>query len=97
MFLFLILIIFLNGLNGIRKIFIIYCYFLISYAINCLQEINIDIESFANDSHLKLRVLKMWNFIKNNMVLSIEMIVMDEESRVFNQNFSRFGNLLKED
>ncbi|CAI9265393.1 unnamed protein product [Lactuca saligna] len=61
-----------------------------------------DIESLADDSHLKLRVLKIWNFIRNNIVLSIEMIVMDEEetkyqSRVFNQKFSRFGHLLKED
>ncbi|CAH1452578.1 unnamed protein product [Lactuca virosa] len=44
----------------------------------------------------------MWNFIKNNTVLSIEMIVMNEEgtkyhSRVFNHNFSRFDDLLKED
>nr|KAJ0192198.1 hypothetical protein LSAT_V11C800411480 [Lactuca sativa] len=61
-----------------------------------------DIEHIADDSHLKLRVLKIWNFIKNNHVLSIEMIVMDEEgtkyqSRVFHQNFSRFRDLLKED
>ncbi|CAH1428835.1 unnamed protein product [Lactuca virosa] len=61
-----------------------------------------DIEHIADDSHLKLRVLKIWNFIKNNQVLSIEMIIMDEEgtkyqSRVFSQNFSRFRDLLKED
>ncbi|CAI9297690.1 unnamed protein product [Lactuca saligna] len=60
-----------------------------------------DIEVIADDSHLKLRVLKIWNFIKNNQVLAIEMIVMDEEgtkyqSRVFNQNFSKFRDLLKE-
>ncbi|XP_052625005.1 uncharacterized protein LOC122196646 [Lactuca sativa] len=59
------------------------------------------IEHIADDSHLKLRVLKIWNFIKNNHVLSIEMIVMDEEgtkyqSRVFHQKFSRFRDLLKE-
>ncbi|CAH1424228.1 unnamed protein product [Lactuca virosa] len=60
-----------------------------------------EIQQIVDDSHLKVRVLKMWNFIKNNMVLAIEMIVMGEEgtkyhSRVFNQNFSRFGDLLKE-
>nr|KAJ0210260.1 hypothetical protein LSAT_V11C400157200 [Lactuca sativa] len=61
-----------------------------------------DIEHIVDDSHLKLRVLKIWNFIKNNHVLSIEMIVMDAEgtkyqSRVFHQKFSRFRDLLKED
>nr|KAJ0192424.1 hypothetical protein LSAT_V11C800412140 [Lactuca sativa] len=52
-------------------------------------------------SHIKVRVLKIWNFVKNNKVCSIEMILMDEEgtqyhARVFNQNFSRFRHLLKE-
>ncbi|CAH1417941.1 unnamed protein product [Lactuca virosa] len=60
-----------------------------------------DIEHITDDSHLKVRVLKIWNFIKNNQVLSIEMIIMDEEatkyqSRVFSQNFSRFRDLIKE-
>nr|KAJ0211848.1 hypothetical protein LSAT_V11C400186540 [Lactuca sativa] len=76
---------------------------------NNLQEVNIDskiylkdIEHITDDSHLKVQVLKIWNFIKNNQVLSTEMIIMDEEatkyqSRVFNQNFSRFRDFIKED
>nr|KAJ0227162.1 hypothetical protein LSAT_V11C100048500 [Lactuca sativa] len=60
-----------------------------------------NIDQIDDNSHIKIRVLKMWNFTRNNMVCSIEMIIMDEEgtqyhSRVFNQNFSRFGHLLKE-
>ncbi|XP_023763260.1 uncharacterized protein LOC111911742 [Lactuca sativa] len=60
-----------------------------------------DIEHITDDSHLKVWVLKIWNFIKKNQVLSIEMIIMDEEatkyqSRVFSQNFSRFRDLIKE-
>nr|KAJ0221727.1 hypothetical protein LSAT_V11C200062740 [Lactuca sativa] len=82
-----------------------------------LQKMNIrkkvylkNIDQIDDNSHIKIRVLKMWNFTKNNTVCSIEMIMMDEEiiliyliehgtqyhSRVFNQNFSRFGHLLKE-
>nr|KAJ0210666.1 hypothetical protein LSAT_V11C400208460 [Lactuca sativa] len=75
---------------------------------NNLHEMNIvskiylkDIEHITDDSHLKVWVLKIWNFIKKNQVLSIEMIIMDEEatkyqSRVFSQNFSRFRDLIKE-
>ncbi|CAH1435945.1 unnamed protein product [Lactuca virosa] len=48
-----------------------------------------DIEDIADDSHLKLRVLKIWNFIKNNQGTKYQ-------SPVFNQNFSRFRDLLKE-
>nr|KAJ0202745.1 hypothetical protein LSAT_V11C500241980 [Lactuca sativa] len=73
-----------------------------------LQKMNIgkkvylkNIDQIDDNSHIKIRVLKMWNFTRNNMVSSIEMIIMDEEgtqyhSRVFNQNFSRFDHLLKE-
>nr|KAJ0212122.1 hypothetical protein LSAT_V11C400196810 [Lactuca sativa] len=76
-------------------------------AFNCLQEMNKgnkvylkNIEHIVDDSHIKVRVVKMWNFRKNNVVLAIEMIVIDVEgikyhSRVFNQNFSRFCDLLK--
>nr|KAJ0186060.1 hypothetical protein LSAT_V11C900478180 [Lactuca sativa] len=74
-----------------------------------MQEMNvgnkfylINIEQIDEDSNIKVQVLKMWNFIKNNTVLSIEMIIMDEESTkyhysVFIQYFARFGDLLKED
>ncbi|KAL7595794.1 hypothetical protein Lser_V15G29785 [Lactuca serriola] len=61
-----------------------------------------NIDQIDEKSHIKVRVLKIWNFVRNNKVCSIEMIIMDEEStqyqaRVFNQNFSRFRHLLKED
>nr|KAJ0227692.1 hypothetical protein LSAT_V11C100006390 [Lactuca sativa] len=61
-----------------------------------------NIEQIDEKSHIKVRVLKIWNFVRNNKVCSIEMIIMDEEgtqyqARVFNQNFSRFRHLLKED
>nr|KAJ0198898.1 hypothetical protein LSAT_V11C600334390 [Lactuca sativa] len=50
-----------------------------------------NIEQIDEKSHIKVRVLKIWNFVKNNKVCSIEMILMDEE------NFFRFRHLLKED
>ncbi|CAI9296505.1 unnamed protein product [Lactuca saligna] len=61
-----------------------------------------NIDHIDEKSHIKVRVLKIWNFVRNNKVCSIEMIIMDEEgtqyqARVFNQNFSRFRHLLKED
>ncbi|CAI9296281.1 unnamed protein product [Lactuca saligna] len=61
-----------------------------------------NIDQIDEKSHIKVRVLKIWNFVRNNKVCSIEMIIMDEEgtqyqARVFNQNFSRFRHLLKED
>ncbi|CAI9266359.1 unnamed protein product [Lactuca saligna] len=61
-----------------------------------------NIDQIDEKSHIKVRVLKIWNFVRNNKVCSIEMIIMDEEgtqyqARVFNQNFSRFCHLLKED
>ncbi|CAI9261351.1 unnamed protein product [Lactuca saligna] len=61
-----------------------------------------NIDQIEEKSHIKVRVLKIWNFVRNNKVCSIEMIIMDEEgtqyqARVFNQNFSRFRHLLKED
>nr|KAJ0201011.1 hypothetical protein LSAT_V11C600324260 [Lactuca sativa] len=61
-----------------------------------------NIDQIDEKSHIKVRVLKIWNFFRNNKVCSIEMIIMDEEgtqyqARVFNQNFSRFRHLLKED
>ncbi|CAI9293027.1 unnamed protein product [Lactuca saligna] len=61
-----------------------------------------NIDQIDEKSHIKVRVLKIWNFVRNNKVCSIEMIIMDEEgtqsqARVFNQNFSRFRHLSKED
>ncbi|KAL7609741.1 uncharacterized protein LOC111909057 [Lactuca sativa] len=61
-----------------------------------------NIDQIDEKSHIKVRVLKIWKFVRNNKVCSIEMIIMDEEgtqyqARVFNQNFSRFRHLLKED
>ncbi|CAI9287022.1 unnamed protein product [Lactuca saligna] len=61
-----------------------------------------NIDQIDEKSHIKVRVLKIWNFVRNNKVCSIEMIIMDEEgtqyqARVFNHNFSRFRHLLKED
>ncbi|CAI9271686.1 unnamed protein product [Lactuca saligna] len=61
-----------------------------------------NIDQIDEKLYIKVRVLKIWNFIRNNKVCSIEMILMDEEgtqyhARVFNQNFSRFRHLLKED
>ncbi|KAL7604760.1 hypothetical protein Lser_V15G20471 [Lactuca serriola] len=61
-----------------------------------------NIDQIDEKSHMKVRVLKIWNFVRNNKVCSIEMILMDDEgtqyhARVFNQNFSRFHHLLKED
>nr|KAJ0217564.1 hypothetical protein LSAT_V11C300143200 [Lactuca sativa] len=50
-----------------------------------------NIDQIDEKSHIKVRVLKIWNFVRNNKVCSIEMIIMDEE------NFSRFRHLLKED
>nr|KAJ0219300.1 hypothetical protein LSAT_V11C300110430 [Lactuca sativa] len=46
-----------------------------------------NIEQIDDNSHIKVRVLKMWNFIKNNMVCSTAMIIMDKE----------IWSLLKED
>ncbi|CAI9264747.1 unnamed protein product [Lactuca saligna] len=69
---------------------------------NCLQEMNIgnkiylkDIEHIADDSHIKLRVLKIWNFIKNNQVLSTEMIIMNEEAGDSLHLFPNQMNVLK--
>ncbi|CAI9286587.1 unnamed protein product [Lactuca saligna] len=61
-----------------------------------------NIDQIDEKLHIKVRVLKIWNFVRNNKVCSIEMIIMDEEgtqyqARVFNQNFSKFRHLLKED
>ncbi|XP_052626907.1 replication protein A 70 kDa DNA-binding subunit B-like [Lactuca sativa] len=61
-----------------------------------------NIDQIDEKSHIKVRVLNIWNFVRNNKVDSIEMIMMDEggtqyHARVFNQNFSRFRHLLKED
>lgn len=52
-------------------------------AFNYLQEMNIgskvylkNIEQIDDDSHIKVWVVKVWNFIKNNVVLLIEMIII---------------------
>lgn len=52
----------------------------------CLQEMSLgkklylkNIEQLEDDTHIKVRILKIWNFIRNNVVLSMEMIVIDEE------------------
>ena len=38
-----------------------------------------NIDQIDEKSHIKVRVLKIWNFVRNNKVCSIEMIIMDEE------------------